>query len=140
MSTSKSLVSPEEVVRAYYADISQGRFAEAAERLSPDSTLWILGEGHWPLGGRHDLSSLKKIHATVTQRFPDGLKLTIKDMTVDGERVAVEAESLGTRIDGKIYHNSYHYLIIVRDGLICERREYLDTIHAREMLCDPLSN
>ena len=140
MSTSKSLVSPEEVVRAYYADISQGRFAEAAERLSPDSTLWILGEGHWPLGGRHDLSSLKKIHATVAQRFPDGLKLTIKDMTVDGERVAVEAESLGTRIDGKIYHNSYHYLIIVRDGLICERREYLDTIHAREMLCDPLSN
>jgi len=140
MSTSKSLVSPEEVVRAYYADISQGRFDEAAARLSPDSTLWILGEGHWPLGGRHDLSSLKKIHATVAQRFPDGLKLTIKDMTVDGERVAVEAESLGTRIDGKIYHNSYHYLIIVRDGLICERREYLDTIHAREMLCDPLSN
>jgi len=138
MSTSKSLVSPEEVVRAYYADISQGRFAEAAERLSPDSTLWILGEGHWPLGGRHDLSSLKKIHATVAERFPDGLKVTVKSMTVEGERVAVEAESLGTRIDGKIYHNSYHYLIIVRDGLIRERREYLDTIHAREMLCDPV--
>jgi len=140
MSTSKSLVSPEEVVRAYYADISQGRFAEAAERLSPDSTLWILGEGHWPLGGRHDLSSLRKIHSTVAERFPDGLKVTVKGMTVDGERIAVEAESLGTRIDGKIYHNNYHYLIIVRDGLICERREYLDTIHAREMLCDPLSN
>ncbi|MDG1386879.1 MAG: nuclear transport factor 2 family protein [Halioglobus sp.] len=140
MSTSKSLVSPEEVVRAYYADISQGRFDEAAARLSPDSTLWILGEGHWPLGGHHDLSSLRKIHATVAERFPDGLKVTVKGMTVEGERVAVEAQSLGTRIDGKIYHNSYHYLIIVRDGLIRERREYLDTIHAREMLCDPLSN
>ena len=140
MSTSKSLLSPEEVVRAYYADISQGRFAEAAQRLSPDCTLWILGEGHWPLGGRHDLSSLKKIHATVAERFPEGLKLTIKELTVEGERVAVEAESLGARVDGKIYHNSYYYLIIVRDGLICERREYLDTIHAREMLCDPVGN
>ncbi len=134
------MASPEEVVRAYYAEVSEGRFEDAAARLSPDSTLWILGEGHWPLGGRHDLSSLKKIHATVAERFPGGLKVTVKGLTVEGERVAVEAESLGTRIDGKIYHNNYHYLIIVRDGLIRERREYLDTIHASEMLCDPVGN
>ena len=140
MTGSNSIASPEEVVRAYYADVSAGRFDEAAARLSPDSTLWILGEGHWPLGGRHDLSSLRKMHSTVAERFPDGLKVTVKGMTVEGERVAVEAESLGTRIDGKIYHNSYHYLIIVRDGLIRERHEYLDTIHAREMLCDPVGN
>jgi uncharacterized protein len=135
-----SIASPEEVVRAYYSDVSEGRFAQAAARLSPDSTLWILGEGHWPLGGRHDLSSLKKIHSTVAERFPGGLKVTVKGLTVEGERVAVEAQSLGTRTDGKIYHNSYHYLIIVRDGLIRERREYLDTIHANEMLCGPLGN
>jgi ketosteroid isomerase-like protein len=139
--TGSSLIAdPEEVVRAYYADISEGRFAEAAAKLSPDASTWILGEGHWPLGGYHDVSSLRKIHATVAERFPDGLKVTIKGMTVEGERVAVEAETLGTRVDGKVYNNSYHYLIIVRDGLICERREYLDTIHANEMLCGPLSS
>ena len=132
--------SPEQVVRAYYADISAGRFAEAAGRLAPDATTWILGEGHWPLGGNHDLASLKKIHALVQQRFPDGLKVMVKAITVQGERVAVEAETLGTRVDGKIYNNRYHYLLVVRDGLICERREYLDTTHANEMLCGPLSN
>ena len=132
--------SPEELVRAYYADISAGRFAEAAARLAPDATTWILGEGHWPLGGYHDLSSLKEIHALVQERFPDGLKVMIKALTVEGERVAVEAETLGTRIDGKVYNNHYHYLIVVRSGLISERREYLDTIHAREMLCGPLSD
>ena len=110
MTGSNSIASPEEVVRAYYSDVSEGRFDQAAARLAPDSTLWILGEGHWPLGGRHDLSSLKKIHATVAERFPGGLKVTVKGLTVEGERVAVEAEPLGTRIDGKIYHNSYHYL------------------------------
>ena len=140
MTGSNSIANPEELVRAYYADVSEGRFDDAAGRLSPDSTLWILGEGHWPLGGHHDLSSLRKIHATVAERFPDGLKVTVKGLTVEGERVAVEAQSLGTRTDGKIYHNSYHYLIIVREGLIRERREYLDTIHANEMLCGPLSN
>jgi uncharacterized protein len=74
--------SPEELVRAYYADISAGRFAEAAGRLAPDATTWILGEGHWPLGGYHDLCSLRKIHALVQERFPDGLKVMIKALTM----------------------------------------------------------
>ena len=130
--------SPGDIVRAYYADISAGRFTEAAARLSPDATTWILGEGHWPLGGNHDLASLRKIHAMVEERFPEGLQVVIKDLTVEGERVAVEAETLGTRADGKVYNNRYHYLVIVRDGMICERREYLDTIHANELLCEPL--
>ena len=130
--------SPGDIVRAYYADISAGRFTEAAARLSPDATTWILGEGHWPLGGNHDLASLRKIHAMVEERFPEGLQVVIKDLTVEGERVAVEAETLGTRADGKVYNNRYHYLVIVRDGMICERLEYLDTIHANELLCEPL--
>ena len=131
---------PEQIVRAYYADISAGRFAEAAARLAPDATTWILGEGHWPLGGYHDLTSLREIHGMVQERFPEGLKVMIKDLTVEGERVAVEAETLGTRVDGKIYNNHYHYLVIVKNGVICERREYLDTIHANEVLCGPLGN
>ena len=74
----------------------------------------------------------------VAERFPEGLRLTIDAVTVEGERVAVEAESYGVRADGKVYFNQYHYLIIVRDGLIIERREYLDTIHAKALLCDPM--
>ena len=138
MTHSKESLGPEAVVRAYYADISAGHFADAIARLSPDATTWILGEGHWPLGGYHDLASLGEIHAMVAERFPEGLKLTIDALTVEGERVALEAESYGVRADGKVYCNQYHYLIIVRDGLIIERREYLDTIHAKELLCDPM--
>ena len=37
--------------------------------------------------------------------------LLLNRLSVQGERVAVEAESPGTRIDGKVYHNQYHYLI-----------------------------
>ena len=37
----------------------------------------------------------------VKERFPQGLRVTIKAMTVEGERVAVEAESLGTRTGRK---------------------------------------
>ena len=138
MTRSEQTPGPEEVVRAYYADVSAGRFAEAIALLAPDATTWILGEGHWPLGGHHDLASLGEIHARVAERFPEGLTLRIDALTVEGERVALEAESYGVRADGKVYCNQYHYLIIVRDGLIIERREYLDTIHAKELLCDPM--
>ena len=62
----------------------------------------------------HDLASLRQIHAMVEERFPDGLQVIIRDLTVEGERVAVEAETLGTRADGKVYNNRYHYLVIVR--------------------------
>ena len=131
---------PEGVVRAYYSDISNRRFAEAAAWLAPDVSTWILGEGHWPLGGRHNLEGLKKIHAIVAERFPEGLQVDIKALTVEGPRVAVEAESYGVRIDDRIYRNQYHYLLVVRDGLITERREYMDTIHAKEMLCDSIDD
>lgn len=37
--------------------------------MSSDATRWILGEGHWAPGGRHDLTSLKKIHGIVEARY-----------------------------------------------------------------------
>lgn len=127
-----------EVVESYFADVMAGRFAEAAARMAPDATLWLPGEGRWPLGGKHDVQSLKEIHKIIRDRFPNGLQLTVKGVIGEGERVAAEVESYGVRRDGRIYNNQYHYLIIVRDGLIQHRCEYLDTMHANDLLCGPI--
>ena len=131
---------PREIVEAYYEDISAGRYTEAAARFAPDATLWICGEGTWPLGGTHDQEGNKRIYAIVRDRFPAGLRVEVKAMTVEGERVAVQVESHGTRRDGRLYHNFYHYLVIVRDGLIRSRQEYLDTIHANDLLCGKMDD
>ena len=69
--------------------------------------------------------------------MPKGLRVTPKGLTAEGERVAVEAESYGETATGKIYNNLYHFLFEVRDGKIQAVREYLDTIHAKEVLVDP---
>jgi ketosteroid isomerase-like protein len=53
-------------------------------------------------------------------------------MTAEGDRVAVEAKSFATMEDGRVYANSYHFLLTVRDGKVTTVREYMDTIHARE--------
>ena len=55
-------------------------------------------------------------------------------MTAEGERVAIEAESYGRHINGKTYNNLYHFLMVIRDGKISELKEYMDTMHANEVL------
>jgi len=44
-------------------------------------------------------------------------------------------ESYAEISNGKLYNNRYHFLIEIRDGKIQAVREYLDTMHANEVLC-----
>jgi hypothetical protein len=55
-------------------------------------------------------------------------------MTAEGERVAIEAEGLGTHASGKVYHQRYHFLLVIRDGKIKQLKEYFDTELARDVL------
>ena len=62
------------------------------------------------------------------------VKFTIKGITAEGDRVAVEVESYGKFGNGKIYQNHYHFLFEVREGKIQAVREYLDTQHLKETI------
>ena len=64
------------------------------------------------------------------------IKLTIKRMTAEDDRVAFEAESDAEVVNGKHYHNLYHFLAVVRDGKIREMKEYHDTRYAAEVFGD----
>ncbi len=66
--------------------------------------------------------------------FPNGIKMTIKGMIAEGDRVAVEAESYGETAEGTVYNNEYHFLFEVRDGKIQATREYMCTAHIVEVL------
>jgi ketosteroid isomerase-like protein len=76
------------------------------------------------------------MYAAWPTMFPHGFKVTIKGMTAEGDRVAVEAESFGKTSAGKLYQQTYHYLFIVRNGKIAVQHEYLDTLHLKERMVD----
>lgn len=59
----------------------------------------------------------------------------MKAMKAEGERVAVEAESEGMHVSGKLYSNDYHFLFRFRDGKIIEYKEYMDTERVTDILC-----
>lgn len=131
-------MTPRQIVETYFSAITDGRFADAAAYLSPDVTMWILGEGSWELGGQHDREGVMAIHKRVKSRFPEGLKVILHGIYGDGPEIAVECETMGTRIDGRRYNNHYVQIFTVTAGKITARREYLDTIHANDLLCGPV--
>ena len=58
-------------------------------------------------------------------------------MVAEGDKVAVEAESYAKTVTGGVYNNHYHFLITVRDGQIAGVKEYMDTLHAKQVFIDP---
>jgi len=65
--------------------------------------------------------------------------MIIKAVTAEADRVALEAESDADLINGKHYHNYYHFLFVIRDGQVREAKEYLDTKHVTDSFGDLLS-
>ncbi|QIZ75797.1 nuclear transport factor 2 family protein [Ferrimonas lipolytica] len=100
----------------------------AAALLHEDANWCAMGEqGGLPLSGEMDVSGILSLMQSVRDLSEDGLALTMKEWTVQGERVAVEMEGYAKMTNGKVYHNKYHFLIVIRDGKICTLREYGDT-------------
>jgi hypothetical protein len=107
------------VARRYMQAVVDGDIDTVAALQHPDVKWWILGFG--------DMD-----RATFIASVRDGLiaaesrRAEITGITAEGDRVAVEAWS-EMLFPGKTYRNQYHNLLVIRDGLIVEGREYMDT-------------
>jgi ketosteroid isomerase-like protein len=96
--------------------------------LTDDCCWWVPGQG--------TVSKAKFLGmADGFRSLTDGpTTLTVKGITAEGDRVAVEAESYAKLKNGKTYNNTYHFLFLFRDGKICLSKEYNDSQHAAETL------
>jgi ketosteroid isomerase-like protein len=122
-----------QIVRDFFEALSNADVDRIVNAYSEDGTCWTAGS--FPLSGHFNKAQIAEGSKKILGLFPDKLKFSIKAMTAEGERVAVEAESQGRHVSGKLYHNEYHFLFVIRDGKIVELREYLDTMHANDVLC-----
>jgi len=95
-----------------------------AELCTSDCTWWSPGV---PAMGLDDFRAML---AQVAQIMPVIPKLHVVGTTAEGDRVAVEVQGEGTLANGRAYQNTYHFLFVLRDGLICEVKEYNDTKYA----------
>lgn len=126
-------ILPRDIAIGFFEDISAGRVEQAWERLAPDVAYEIIAPA--PFNGLIDRDGLGKIFGEkVIPILAEPLRLEVKGVTAEGERVAIEVESHSVNIRGKVYNNRYHFLFVVRDGKIVEGREYLDSAHFIDIL------
>ncbi len=129
MSTEKN----KQIVRDFFDTLSRADIQEIVNAYTPDGFCWTAGS--LPISGTSTRDQVAAAASAVLDLFPEGLKFTLKQMTAEDDRVAVEAESHGVHRSGKVYSNQYHFLVRIRDGKIAEWKEYMDTAHAGEVLC-----
>ena len=107
------------LVRRYMQAVVDGDGDTIEALQHPDVKWWVLGFGEMD-------------RAAFTASVRGGLiaaserRVGITGLTAEGDRVAVEAWSEMVFPD-RVYRNQYHNLLVIRDGLIVEGHEYMDT-------------
>ena len=127
--------SPRAVLQDYLDALTAGDLDAIAASFAPDAT-WSL-HGTLPLSGTKSgraaimefLTSAGSLYQPGTQRF------TFGDITAEGDRAVLEWRVTGVAsATAKAYDNSYCGVFVIRDGQITQVREYLDSLHAAQVL------
>jgi ketosteroid isomerase-like protein len=125
-----SIEQNKELASHFFDRFSEGDIAGALDIMTDDATWWIAGKPEQlPAAGVHSKEQIARVFYNMSGQLRDGLKMTVKGLIAEGEKVAVEVESYGELRNGRIYNQEYHLLVTVRDGKISAVREYLDTQH-----------
>jgi ketosteroid isomerase-like protein len=118
------------LVTQFFACFSANDIAAALDRMTDDVTWWISGKPeHLPAAGDHTKEQIAGLFYRMSDQLVNGLKMPVKGLIAEGDKVAVEVVSIGELQNGRIYNNEYHMLMTIRDGKISEVKEYLDTQH-----------
>lgn len=118
------------LVSEVFACFTANDIAGALDRMADDVTWWISGKPeHLPAAGVYNKEKIGGLFYRMDGQLKHGLKMTVKGLVAEGDKVAVEMESYGELRNGRVYNNEYHMLMTIRDGKISEVREYLDTQH-----------
>lgn len=120
-------------VGAFFEAMNSGDVAAIAASYAEDGRLQTMG--NTAISGVFNRAEITAAAAGIYQVFPDGIAFTVDGMTAEGDRVAVEARSVGRHVSGRIYRNQYHFLFTFSGDKISCLKEYMDTEQVTEVIC-----
>lgn len=132
-------MSPKDQARRtveHFMEVFSSGDAQATTNLMTDDATWWVA-GTTGLSGTYDRQAFTRLLGSVNETCTGPIKLTPLAWTIDGDRVAVETESLTHTRSGRKYNNQYHFLFRLRDGKVAGVREYLDTMHTQSVFFAP---
>ncbi|MED5622002.1 nuclear transport factor 2 family protein [Ideonella sp. BN130291] len=125
-----SLQDNKQLAASFFARFDANDIDGALATLADDATWWLAGKpDQLPGTGTLSKEQIARVFRRMTAQLEDGLRMRVKHMVAEGDTVALEVQSHGTLKNGRVYDNEYHTVMRVRDGRICEVREYYDSLH-----------
>ena len=126
-----------QLVLHFWQYFSQGDTNGVARLMTDDATFTVIGRpGGFEGIGEKSIQDLVETMEWIKEVIPNGLVYSIKGMIAEGNKVAAEGESYGVTTKGKAYRGIYHFLFEIENGKIKAVREYLETMHAQQILID----
>ena len=120
----------EALVREFFEVLSTGDLDTLKPLFHPDAS-WIVRVKDIPGAGTHKGRDYicGEFLAPVRGAFVDGdPKTTIENVVAQGDWVAVQSRAVGTaRATGKVYDNQYAWFVKIKDGMIYEIHEHMDS-------------
>jgi ketosteroid isomerase-like protein len=121
----------------FFDDWFSGRLEDALTLVTEDFTFTVPGNPEqFSLAGTYDKGGWVEMLARIGAVMPDGVDADILQCLADDEHAVVVAHTFGTSRTGRRYDNDLCYVLEIKEGLLASCREYLDTIHANEVLAD----
>jgi len=127
------LEANKELCKKFLGHLTRIEVPEALACVRDDVVWWV--QGTWPNGNEHHgKAAMVQLFDNVKDILAGPLEVEFGALTAEADRVAVEMRSYAPLHNGKTYRNTYHYLFIIKDGLIARGNEYLDTKHLFETI------
>ena len=121
-----------QLMQEIFAGLRTGDSRLFRQHLAPDTRLRVMGRTSWSrtLVGHERTSAY---WAYVRSIFKEASKSIVERMTAEGDLVVVESRGDNEAKDGTRYDNEYCLVFQLKDGMIVEMREYMDTAYTEQV-------
>ncbi|GAA3767700.1 nuclear transport factor 2 family protein [Streptomyces phyllanthi] len=123
------------VVLRFFERFAAGDAQAALTLLDEQAVWWVSGKpDQYPSAGPHGKDEVLQMLGRVGQARPNGVEIEVTYTTAQDDRVVAEVASRGVSAAGKVYDQRLVFVFQLRDSRIHRIREYLDTLHANDVL------
>jgi len=130
-----SVESNKKIARALVESLGSDR-NDALSGLLHEEALWsvMANPASFPVTGDMTKDQFLEHMQRFSQAVPNGLQIAVTGVTAEGDRVAVEAESSATLMNGNVMSQVYHFVFEIKGEKVYRAREYIDTAHGAAVL------
>ena len=128
-----SVTANKELVKTYFTAVNQGDDNKILALLANDFEFLSMHQNPEFLRIKWEKEQFAAAPRLMSGQMNKPIVLTPTRIIAEDDYVAAEAESYGEMSNGRVYINAYHFLFVIKNGLIAQVKEYSCSYTAADM-------